>query len=163
MIEPLVMDKTNPLCWLLMPQFSERIRQFSQAFTVTGTDNALTWFEACFGSGDHRMLGIALIDRSDERPSVVGHLLAGQETYLGQPVGMVYQFSKDKGKDYLKSDDGEKSPYLLMRQMLEYWCRGHGIQQCYGLVDGAARAKLFGWFGFDDNMRIVRMQLPVHT
>ena len=157
------MTKDNVACWLLMPQFIERIRRFSQAFTVTGSDNAAQWFEACFGSGDQRMLGIGIMEHQSEKdpPKLVGHLLAGCESYLGAPHGVVYQFSKDKGKEYIKGDDPENHSYIVMRQMLDYWARGNGISQIYALVEGAARAKLFGWFGFDDNMRIVRMSLEV--
>lgn len=165
MLHPVHMEKTNPLCWIIMPAFLKRVRAFSQRFTVTGADNAATWFESYFGSGDPRMLGIAIISREgDEPPSVVGHMLVGCETYLGQPCGMIYQFSKDKGEDYLKTSSGEeKSPYIVMRHMLEYWARSLNITQVYALVEGAARAKLFGWFGFDDNMRIVRMTLTRDT
>jgi hypothetical protein len=159
------MTKTSQICWLLMPQFLERIRRFSQSFTVTGRDNAAMWFEACFGSGDERMLGIGIIERQkeDDPPKLVGHLLAGCESYLGAPHGVVYQFSKDKGTDFVKGDDPDNHPYIVMRHMLDYWGRGNNIDQIYALVDGPARAKLFGWFGFDDKMRIVRMNVNVDT
>lgn len=109
------------------------------------------------------MLGIGILQKRGESdpPVMVGHFLAGCESYLGAPHGVVYQFSKDKGQDYIKGDDPENHPYIVMRQMLDYWARGNGINQIYALVEGAARAKLFGWFGFDDNMRIVRMSLEV--
>jgi hypothetical protein len=156
------MTKTSPVCWLLMPQFLERIRKFSQSFTVTGSDNAAQWFEACFGSGDQRMIGIGILEpqEGDAPPKLVGHLLAGVESYLGAPHGIVYQFSKDKGAKY-DGDLDSDHPYIVMRHMLDHWARGHQISQIYALVEGPARAKLFGWFGFDDKMRIVRMNLEV--
>ena len=165
MIHVIKMTKTNPLCWAMMPQFIERVRKFSQEFTVTGVDNSAHWFEGCFGAGDERILGIALVEREEHgEPRLIGHLLAGCEQYLGAPCGMVYQFSKDKGEDFLKTEnDGERAPYILMRNILEYWARKMEMNQIYALVDGAARTRLFGWFGFSDNMRIVRMQLNVDT
>lgn len=147
---------------MIMPQFLDRLRRFSQEFTVTGSDNAAQWFESCFGTGDQRMLGIGIIEQQggDDPPKLVGHLLAGCEQYLGAPHGIVYQFSKDKGAKYQGEMD-EDHPYIVMRHMLDYWARGHSLSQIYALVDGPARAKLFGWFGFDDNMRIVRMNVEV--
>lgn len=163
MLHPVHMVKSNPLSWMLMPSFIERVRGFSQRFTVTGADNAASWFESCFGAGDQRMLGIGIVSKDSDHPRLVGHLLAGCETYLGQPCGMLYQFSKDKGEDFIKGDDPENHPYIVMRHLLDIWARSLGIQQVYALVDGPARAKLFGWFGFDDNMRIVRMTLKMDT
>jgi len=167
MLTPIIMEKTNPMAWYLMPPFVHRIRNFSQSFTVSGWDNAAPWFETCFGANDPRMLGIAVVQEEGGKPEVVGHLLAGLETYLGAPVGMVYQFSKDKGKSFIKArDDRDESgtaPFEMMHYMVQAWCRGHEVTQCYALVEGAARTKLFGWFGFDDNMRIVRMHIANHV
>ena len=164
MLQPIVMEKVNALSWWLMPKFLERIRKFSTEFTVTGFDNAAPFFETCFGSGDTRMLGLALLDKSEGKPDLVGHLLAGCESYLGVPHGVVYQFSKDKGVDFLKTSNEEgQSPYVMMRYMVESWARAMGINSIYALVEGPARAKLFGWFGFDDNMRIVKMHVATHV
>lgn len=159
------MTKDSPVCWMLMPQFLNRVREFSQEFTVTGSDNAAQWFEACFGSGDQRMLGIGIIESESDGskvPSLIGHVLVGCESYLGSPHGIVYQFAKDKGKNY-RGDRDEDHPFIVIRHMIDYWARGHNIDQVYALVDGAARAKLFGWFGFDDKMRIVRMNVSMDT
>jgi hypothetical protein len=152
MIHPVVMTKDNPLAWYLMPQFLKRLTNFSASFVLSGSDNSKQFFEECFGAGLPKMLGVALV--VDEKPEMVGHILCGAEMYLGTPVGMVYQFSKDKG-----SENDMQGTNIALQHIVQTWAKSIGLQQVYALVSGKARARLFSWFGFDESVNLVRMKV----
>lgn len=149
-LSPLIMTKTNPYCWALMPVFLEAMRDFSLRHTASGTDQCPERFECAFGASIREMLGIAII-KDDEIGQLAGHVICGVETYLGQSACMVYQFSKESGTD---ADWVETNKAI--QALIDNWCLGLDLPEILAMAETKSRGRLFRQFGYTEGPVLMR-------
>jgi hypothetical protein len=149
-LSPLIMTKTNPYCWALMPTFIETMKEFSAEHTAGGTDQCAERFECAFGAGINEMLGLAIVP-DDEVGHLAGHVICGVETYLGQTACMVYQFSKESGTD---ADWFETNKAI--QALIDNWCHGLGIVEIMAMAETKSRGRLFRSFGYTEGPVLMR-------
>ena len=149
-LSPLIMTKTNPYCWALMPVFLESMKEFSERHVEGGTDKCGTRFEIAFGAGLNEMLGLAII-KDDEVGQLAGHVICGVEEYLGQASCMVYQFSKESGTD---ADWVETNKAI--QALIDNWCHGLGIGEIMAMAETKSRGRLFRAFGYTEGPVLMR-------
>ena len=149
-LSPLIMTKTNPYCWALMPKFLEAMQEFAKRHVQGGTDQCPERFECAFGAGINEMLGIAIIE-DDKVGVVAGHVICGVETYLGQTACMVYQFSRESGTD---ADWVETNKAI--QALIDNWCHGLGLVEIMAMAETKSRGRLFRAFGYTEGPVLMR-------
>jgi hypothetical protein len=104
-----------------------------------------------FGLAEPRLLMLAILDNDKILPeALVGHVIAGVETYLGRSVAMVYQFEKDEGSsDWSEVNSG-------LQAIVENWCRSIGLDEIMIMAETKSRARLFKYFGYKDGPVLMR-------
>jgi hypothetical protein len=144
------MQKGNWYCWAIMPKFVEACKKFSQEHTAGGTDSCAEQFEIAFGAGFNAMLGIAIVD-SDEPGQLAGHVICGQEQYLGKKVCMVYQFNKESGtsEDWRALNKG-------IQALIDNWCHNCGLDEIMAMAESESRGRLFRLFGYEKGPVLMR-------
>jgi hypothetical protein len=127
-----------------MPFVMDRVRKFTAGHANSFIDPLPDILEGAFGMGDPRYVVIALVEEGEPLPdAIVGHVVAGVETYLGRSVCMVYQFEKD--------DTTEEWPELnrSLQALLENWCRSIGLDEIMIMAETMSRGRLFRQFGYE--------------
>jgi len=144
------MTKDAPAAWGLMPQFLQRVYNFTVKHDETvDASQVCRDFEADFGSGVGEMYGLALVD---EAGKIRGVLLAGIEIYRRRwPCAVVYQWEKEK-------DVGIEITHTCL-QMVEGWARMHKLPRLRALAETDSRARLFGAIGFARGPVVVNKEL----
>jgi hypothetical protein len=150
MLNLVLMRKENPYCWALMPAFIESVMNFSAEHTAGGTDSCADNFQIAFGAGLKEMMGIAIVD-SDEPGQLAGHVICGQEQYLGKRVCMVYQFNKESGtsEDWRELNKG-------IQALIDNWCHGCELQEIMAMAESESRGRLFRLFGYEKGPVLMR-------
>jgi len=143
-MQSLIMQRTSPLCWMLMPVFTERIRQFDRTYCLDGNaSNIASMFETAFATGDQRMLGILLVEPNDSLPRVVGHIICGVDIHHGVPHCVIYQYEKDlKDEDMQATNDA-------VQLAVDTWALSLGQNEVMALATSDSRAKHFGRWGYE--------------
>jgi len=138
----LLMEKTNPFCWAVMPMFTKAIKEFSRQHSVDGQDSCAEQFEIAFGAALPQMLGIAIVSDEAQPGELAGHVVCGVETYLGRQVCMVYQFNK------ADSDADWKETNKAIQVLVDQWCHTLGLPEIMALAETESRGRLFELFGY---------------
>lgn len=148
---PIVLDYGTPYSWALMPAFLERVREFSQWHTQDGVDPLTQMCAAAFGTHSPHMLMIAIMkdDQDNVSDALVGHIVAGVETFLGRSVGMVYQFERDAVEDW-------KEINRSLQVLVDTWARSIGLDEIMAMAESDSRARLFGYFGYERGPVLLR-------
>jgi len=150
-LSPLIMTKSNPYCWALMPAFTRAIKDFAVSHVTGGTDECAQRFECAFGVALNEMLGIAIIDSEAPPGTLAGHVICGLETYLGKQACMVYQFHKESGT----SDDWRELNKGL-QALIDNWCHTLGLKEIMAMAETPSRARLFQQFGYGPGPTLLR-------
>lgn len=139
-----VLRKSSPISWMLMPAFSARIKEFDRKYTVDGNaTNIADLFESAFANGDNRMLGVALFtQRENAGPQLHGHLVAGVDAHHGQLRCVIYQYEKDPG------DDDPETTNDAVQAIVDAWVQVLGQREIAALATSPARAKHFEKWGY---------------
>jgi hypothetical protein len=147
----MTLHRGTPESWHLMPLFLERVRKFTGAHTETHLDPLPEIAMGAFGLAEPRLLMLAILDNDKILPeALVGHVIAGVETYLGRSVAMVYQFEKDEGSsDWSEVNSG-------LQAIVENWCRSIGLDEIMIMAETKSRARLFKYFGYKDGPVLMR-------
>jgi hypothetical protein len=138
---PVVMRRTTPAAWVLMPSFLDRVRRFAGEYEESGQElgrRIAADLMNSFGRDDGELLGIGLVSPEGE---LVGHLLASAEAVRGRRVAFVLQWEKDS----LPPDEPLDRACL---QILSGWAQAVGAQLVQAIALDDARARLFGRLGF---------------
>ena len=138
------LDNGTPYSWAIMPAFLEREAMFTGSHTDQGNDPLPQICSAAFGSHLPEVLMLAILNDGQENISeaLVGHVVAGVETYLGRRVGMVYQFEKSG------NDPGWRELNKSIQVMVDMWARNGGLDEIMAMAETDSRAKLFAQFGY---------------
>lgn len=138
------LDNGTPYSWALMPVFLERVKKFTGSHTNAQDDPLPEICSAAFGSHLPEILMLAIMkdDGENIEDAMVGHVVAGVETYLGRRTGMVYQFEKTG------ADSGWTETNKTVQAMVDLWARQGGLDEIMAMAETDSRAKLFGYFGY---------------
>jgi hypothetical protein len=138
------LDNGTPYSWAIMPAFLERIKKFTGTHMEQTEDPLPAVCAAAVGSHLPEVLMLVILDDSKENVSeaLVGHVVAGVETFLGRRVGMVYQFEKTG------NDPGWRDMNKSIQAMIDLWARNGGLDEILAMAETDSRAKLFAQFGY---------------
>jgi hypothetical protein len=138
------LDNGTPYSWALMPVFLERIKMFTGTHTASQEDALPMICSAAFGSHLPEMLMLVILEDNKDNlaEAVVGHVVAGVETFLGRRVGMIYQFEKTG------SDPDWREMNKSIQAMIDLWARNGGLNEIMAMAETDSRAKLFAQFGY---------------
>lgn len=129
-------------CWRFLPQVSERIAAFGARVGQGNLEGLVRRVEASFVLGEQSETALA-VWIAVEGDRVVGHLLATQEVYNDEIIGMVSQVWLDHGKvpralqdsvvfELEQWRDAHKFPRLLMitsRYRARAWQKRAGFKK----------------------------------
>lgn len=154
-MQAVVMEKGSPHAWMLMPAFRARIRSFDERYCVDGNaTNIADMFEQCFAAGDARMLGLLMVEGDGpENYEIVGHLIAGVDTYHGVPTAVIYQYEKDK------KDGDVQGTNDLVQSVVDTWALGLGLREVSALATSQGRAKHFQRWGYRYSATLVTRRI----
>jgi len=149
-MQSLIMAKSAPQAWMLMPILRSRIERFDREFCLDGNATRIAAnFEQHFAAGDARMFATLLIH--DER--VVGHVVAGVDTYHGVPTAVIYQYEKDI------TDEDSQNTNDQVQSALDTWALGLGLSEISALATSPGRAKHFEHWGYRYSATLVTRRI----
>lgn len=148
------MEKGSPHAWMLMPAFRARIENFDRTHcSDSNATNISSLFEEVFAAGDARMLGLLLFEGEPDSRSLVGHLIAGVDTYHGVPTAVIYQYEKDT------KDQDSQSTNDLVQSVVDTWALGLGLRDISALATSKGRAKHFERWGYRYSATLVTRRI----
>lgn len=149
-LSPLIMQRSNPYCWAIMPMVIEAMDTFATEHTAAGTDDCAARFQCAFGAELKEMLCIAIL-KDDEVGQLAGHVICGVETYLGKSACMVYQFSKESG-----TDEDWIATNKTIQALIDQWCHDLGLNEILAMAETKSRGRLFRQFGYVEGPVLMR-------
>ncbi|HUV74217.1 MAG TPA: hypothetical protein VMW79_07905 [Anaerolineae bacterium] len=153
-MQSVVMEKGSPHAWMLMPAFRARVMEFDRRYCVDGNaTNIANLFETCFAAGDPRMLGLALMEVANGDVKMVGHLIAGVDTYHGVSTAVIYQYEKDN------FDEDVQGTNDLVQSVVDTWALGLGLHEVSALATSQGRAKHFERWGYRYSATLVTRRI----
>lgn len=148
-LTPVLMHPKIDSCWIFMPEFLRRVRDFAkdEPWTVRASER----FQAAFARGNGEMLGLILVDDTGRAR---GHVIAGVEMMLGEPYACVYQMHKDKGFDADWTQTTQRC-----QDLVDGWAMTCGISKCTVSVVDEPRERLFTRFGYTKGPRLLHRDI----
>ena len=133
----LALDNGTPYSWAIMPAFLERVKMFTGIRTEQDNDPLPAICTAAFGSHLPEILMLAILndDKDNIAEALVGHVVAGVETYLGRRFGMVYQFEKTG------SDPGWREMNKSIQAMVDMWARQGQLDEIMAMAETDSRSE----------------------
>ena len=150
---PIILHRSDPVSWMLMPKFIERVKGFMESYNSDADGPLPDIIHTAFGGGDPRAFLCAIID--GEEKCIAGHMVAGVETYLGEPTGFIHQWEIDKG---LPPDELEKIRATIDAMMMT-WATGLNLKSMTAMALDEARAKVFKRHRFNRFAVLVKRRL----
>jgi len=143
-------QRTTPLCWLIMPELERRVRTFCAEIAVdTNPDNLWSDAMVCFAASRPEVRLMAAID---EDLQVRGHFLFTLSDWYGTRFVNLLQYQLD-----------EALPIELLRagfETVKAFGRRHGAKEIRCIAESPERARAFRTFyGFTGNRVLMSMSL----